>query len=320
MPTVDGVLLTLPDPVPLATLLVLAVVALLPTLAAQGFRHHFRASDLDLAPPSAASGWSGGPGSRVAWADLGREGRRLLARQPGAPGALRLSVGLDSAPTLEGRVALLLAEVERTDALARGTVAVAVPTGSGWVNPLALEALERATAGDVATLVLPYAAEPSWLSVAAHPGAHARSAEALLGALGERLRVASPGSRPWLVVLGESLGANGLRSALERLPGVADDVAAGLLVGGIGSARWEPRGRVRLVRHDNDPVVRLSLHDGVVALVATLRALPGAGRAPEGHGHHYGRELDVAWRAALPRRVPAGPVASPTRPDRLRVG
>lgn len=317
MPTVEQVLLTTVGLVglpPLTVALVAcAVVAMaLPALAARGFRRHFRTSDLELAPPSAASGWSGGPGSHVAWTDLGREGRRLLARAPGAPGALRLYVGLESAPTPAARVGLLIAEAERTIALTRGTVVVAVPTGSGWVNPVALEAVERATGGDVATLVLPYAAEPSWLSVAAHPGAHVRSAEALLRALAAHLGAVPPAQRPRLVVLGESLGANGLRAALERVPHVADDVAGGLLVGGIGSAHWAPPGRVRLVRHDDDPVVRLSLRDGVRALARTVRALPGAGSAPEGRGHHCGRELDVAWRAALPR------AASARRPSALR--
>ena len=285
----------------------LAVLVLAPTAAARAFRRMLRLAEVHLTPPPAWSGWSGAAGSLVRWADLGREGRRLLTRAPVAEGALRVVVGLESARRLDDRVALALAEAERVGAFTRGTVCVATPTGSGWLNPAAVEALELATGGDVATLTVPYAAAPSWLAALAHPGAHRRSSVALLAAVHGRWERLPRESRPRLVVLGESLGANGMADALRRLPHVRADVAGGLLVGGVRSASWEAPGRVALVRHDDDPVVTLGLR--------TVHRLPGAGQAPEGHGHHYGAELGAAWREDLGAlaRPPAG--CPPGRPS-----
>lgn len=262
---------------------------LAPVVGARAFRRMLRRADLDLLPPPPASGWSGSAGSLVRWADVGREGRRLLARAPVAAGAVRVFVGVESARLLRTRVRLAVAEAERVGAFTRSTVCVAVPTGSGWLNPAAVEGLEQVTRGDVATISVQYAAAPSWLTTMAHPGAHRRTANALLRAVHGRWSRINPGDRPRLVVLGESLGANGVADALRRMPLVTADVDGGLLVGGIGSARWEPIGRVTFVGHDDDPVVHLGLR--------TLPRLPAAGSAPEGSGHHYGRELEEAWRA-----------------------
>ena len=277
----------------------LVVLLLAPATAARAYRRVLRTAELDLTAPPAWSGWSGAAGSLVRWADLGREGRRLLTRAPVAPGALRVVVGLESARRLDDRVALALAEADRVGAFTRGTVCVAAPTGSGWVNPAAVEGLEEATGGDVATITVPYAAAPSWLSALAHPGGHRRASVALLAAVHARCAQLPPQARPRLVVLGESLGANGMADALRRLPHVQADVGGGVLAGGVRSAWWEPIGRVTLVRHVDDPVVRLG--------VRTLHRLPGAGKAPEGRGHRYGAELGVAWRenlAGAPHRVP----------------
>lgn len=294
-----------------AALLVVCALLLGPAVGARLFRRALHRAERDLPRPPAASGWSGAPGSLVAWDDVGREGRRLLARAPGAAGAVRVFVGLESARRLRDRVALALAEAERAGAFARGTLCVAVPTGSGWVNPAAVEGLERATRGDVATVAVQYAAAPSWLTVLAHPRAHRRAAVALLAAVHARWAELDPATRPRLVVHGESLGANAMAAALRRLPHAAADVAGGLLVAGIGSATWSPPGRVGLVRHDDDPVTRLR----PLAPARVWRALPGAGRAPDGCGHRYGPELAAAWAANLgAEAAPAHPRPASVRP------
>lgn len=292
-------------------MVLLVVLVLLPPTAVRGFRRYLRRADLRLAPPSPSSGWSGSGTSHVRWEDVGREGRRLLAAPPARPGALRLYVGLDSARSAAERAAIAVAEAERSGAFTRGTLCVAVPTGSGWVSTVAVEGLEAATDGDVATLAVQYEAVPSWASLVTRPGAHRRTAGALLRAVHARWSALDPATRPRLVVLGESLGANALAAALRDQPYVARDVAGGLLVGGVGSAAWAPPWRVHLVRHDDDPVVHLTLTGlrrharragwgaALARLARVLRALPSAGSAPEGRGHHYGRELVGAWSHAL---------------------
>lgn len=292
-----------------AGLLAAGALLLAPRLGARAFRRALRLAERDLLPPPPASGWSGSAGSLVAWDDVGREGRRLLTRAPGAAGAVRVFVGLESARGLDARVRLALAEAERAGAFGRGTLCVTVPTGSGWLNPAAVEGLERATGGDVATVAVQYAAAPSWLTALAHPGAHARAAEALLRAVHARWSALDPAVRPRLVVHGESLGANAMAAALRRVPEAAADVDGGLLVGGVGSASWSPPGRVGLVRHDDDPVTHLR----PLAPAWVWRALPGAGAVPEGTGHRYGRELEAAWAENLGTSSGAERPAGPQR-------
>ena len=132
---------------------------------------------------------SGGPGSLVPWAALGREGRRhaltfvrptpLIDRPEGAPDLsietvmgepakatpVQVYVGLDSAPTAAERVNLALAEMDRTGAFDRSLIMLVSPTGTGYVNYVAVAAAAYLTRGDVATVTLQYSKRPSPLSM-----------------------------------------------------------------------------------------------------------------------------------------------------------
>ena len=103
-------------------------------------------------------------------------------------------VGLDSAPTPSERVDLALAEMDRTDAWSRSMLMLISPTGTGYVNYVAIACAQYLTRGDVASVTLQYSKRPSPLSlgkvgqrqgaeppaVAAHP--RARPADAAGGA------------------------------------------------------------------------------------------------------------------------------------------
>ena len=65
---------------------------------------------------------------------------------------IRVYVGLGSADTEEGRVALVLDELERTGAFERSWMLVDSPTGTGYVNYAAVNALELLARGDCATV------------------------------------------------------------------------------------------------------------------------------------------------------------------------
>jgi hypothetical protein len=249
---------------------------------------------------------------------LGREGLQFLADGPdarkiaaviGGPALdpLRVYVGTGSVATVPTRVELAVAELERTGGFARSAVLVIVPTGSGWVNPAAVASLEYLTGGDMATVVIQYAARPSWQECLKGSAEAEHSATALVGAL--RARLAANGShRPRLVVYGESLGAMG------ALPAVATADAA--LLGGVPGGAWDPAAgprhtpTARTVLHADDPVgwwsprLLVQRPEGwsgpwwpIVSFWQVTGSLLGAMTAPPGHGHRYGGELVDAWRS-----------------------
>ena len=120
---------------------------------------------------------SGGSVSAVPFASLSREGRRhVLTRTRAqriervmgniaAAEPIRVYVGLESAPTIEQRVALALQEVDRLGALDRSVLLLVSPTGTGYVNYAAVEAVEYLALGDVATVTMQYSLRPSFLSL-----------------------------------------------------------------------------------------------------------------------------------------------------------
>ena len=173
---------------------------------------------------------SGGPGSLVPWTSLGREGRRHAlayvrpAPVPDAPaGTLDLSietvmgqparaepvqvyVGLDSAKTARDRVELALAELDRTGAFDRSVLMLVSPTGTGYVNYVAIAAAQYLALGDIATVTLQYSKRPSPLSLGMVKAAREQNRLLWLRILQEVRRRPEP--RPRVVLFGESLGAH----------------------------------------------------------------------------------------------------------------
>lgn len=268
---------------------------------------------------------SGGAGSLVSWGSLGVQGqafvrsgpdREQIERVTGRPALepVRAYVGLRSARGTGQQIPLAVAELERDGALARSTILVVVPTGSGWVDPAAVAALEYLSAGNVATVAVQYAERPSWLEYVLGRGRATGSASALVSALHRRLDPIPVPHRPQLLVYGESLGAIGARSA-------ATLAEHSLLVGppgGAGSAPTQPRTTALL--HADDPIgwwsPRLLIRRPagwlgpwlpVVSFWQVTGNLVTALDAPAGHGHHYGAELVDAWRTTIGAALPALP-------------
>jgi len=160
---------------------------------------------------------TGSPASRIPWSDQSRESSRWLAtvlrpdaitevmgepaRQP-----IRVYASLDCATTPEERAALLLAEIDRTDALSRSVFALFSPTGSGYVNYVACETLEYLTRGDCASAAIQYSVLPSALSLTKVPYATAQTRMVVNGVV-ERLMAIPDKKRPKFVMFGESLGS-----------------------------------------------------------------------------------------------------------------
>ena len=125
---------------------------------------------------------------------------------------MRAFAGLASAPTEDARVDLVMEDLERLGAFERSVLCVASPTGSGYVNYVAVETLEYLTRGDCATVALQYSLRPSFLSLDRVAMGREQN-RALFHALSWRLRAMPEDRRPRLVGFGESLGAHTIQDA-----------------------------------------------------------------------------------------------------------
>ncbi len=168
---------------------------------------------------------TGSAESLIAWRDLGRQGRRFVGSGPGrdditgftgqpAMEPLRVYVGLNSAETIEQRAALALAELKRVGGFERSRLVIVTPTGTGWVDPGAINSLEYLHHGDVASVAVQYSYLPSWLTLLAQPDYGADTAKALFRAVYDYWLELPERTRPSLYLHGLSLGAlNSERSA-----------------------------------------------------------------------------------------------------------
>jgi uncharacterized membrane protein len=103
-------------------------------------------------------------------------------------------------------VELALAEMERTGAFDRSLLVLVSPTGLGYVNYVAMAAVQYLTLGDVASVTVQYSNLPSPLSLGRVDEAREQN-QLLWRRVVERLRH-RPGPRPRVVLFGESLGAH----------------------------------------------------------------------------------------------------------------
>lgn len=261
---------------------------------------------------------SGSPYSAVPWDSLGIQGRRFVA--DGSADAVRVYVGLDSAPTLDDRVALALRDLHRTGGLARRHLVLAVPTGSGWLDATATRGLETRFGGDVAVVALQYSAAPSWVTFVTGRERAADSARALFTALEREL--AQLPDPPRLYVYGQSLGAWGGSAVFADAAEQQRRTCAVLWAGPPAGAVHRPGATVLANR--SDPVVhwspRLLWHapdltgtrpdapvpewQPVLSFLQTAADLLGALDAPAGHGHRYGADQGTAMGGCAPHLAP----------------
>ena len=232
---------------------------------------------------------SGGPASAVPWPSLSREGVRFvnlaLSRQEiadvtGVPieevkAPVRAFAGLASGQTVDIRVDLVMEDLARLGAFERSVLCVASPTGSGYVNYVAVETLEYLTRGDCATVALQYSLRPSFLSLDRVAMGREQN-RALLHALEWRLQGLPEGRRPRLVGFGESLGAHTMQDAFlhegaSGLRRVGMDRA--LFLGTPAGSKWAKQWRTDPERTDPDgEVAEVASHAEWIALTAGERA------------------------------------------------
>jgi uncharacterized membrane protein len=173
--------------------------------------------DDDLTPPDAQLG-VGGEASLIDWNDLGRQGRAFVAQGPsaaalqdffGEPVAtpLRVYVGLNSADTPEERAEMALRELIRVGGFDRPVLLLVMPTGTGWVDPAALDTVEFLHRGNIATVAAQYSYLNSPLALLTQAAYGAEMARALFNRIYGHWRTLPPDRRPRLYLHGLSLGS-----------------------------------------------------------------------------------------------------------------
>lgn len=176
---------------------------------------------------------AGSAASLVAWADLGRAGREFVASGPTAEDLrqfrggdtlepIRVYVGLNAAETVEARAALALAELQRTGAFERAVLVIVMPTGTGWVDPAAMDTLEYLHGGDVASVAVQYSYLTSWLSLLVEPDYGTQTAQALFSAVYNYWHALPEAERPRLYLHGLSLGSLASESSVELFEILSD--------------------------------------------------------------------------------------------------
>ena len=161
---------------------------------------------------------SGSAESLIEWQDLGHAGRVFVSSGPtaqdvatlhgeGTPTPIRVYVGLNAAATPEARARLALRELERVRAFERHVLLLVTPTGTGWVDPAALDTVEYLHRGDIASVAMQYSYLPSLLALPTEGAYGAENARALFQTIYGYWTGLPKDTRPELYLYGVSLGA-----------------------------------------------------------------------------------------------------------------
>ncbi len=244
----------------------------------------------------AGPGKTGSTASLVRWKELGRTGRRFVASGPtaaeistlsGRPARdpVRVYVGLRGADTPRGRARLALDELKRQGGFERSSLIVITPTGTGWIDPAAMDSVEYLLDGDVASVATQYSYLNSPLSLLFQPEYGAEAARALFAEIYGYWVTLPRNTRPKLYLHGLSLGAlNSARSA-ELFETIGDPIAGAVWSGppfasriwrsitenrNQGSPAWLPQfrdGRFVRFMNQNGPTVSADAPWGPMRIV-----------------------------------------------------
>ncbi|UOM33943.1 alpha/beta-hydrolase family protein [Acuticoccus sp. I52.16.1] len=185
---------------------------------------------------------TGSTQSLVPWTTLGRDGRRFvdgITRQSdieafwGGPATQprRVYVGLGSGDDAEERATLALEELKRVGGFERDVLLLALPTGTGFMDPGAIATLEYLHKGDVATVAAQYSYMQSPFALIFEPDAGAEAGTALMRIVYDYWTDLPHDARPKLYLYGLSLGALSSERSLRLRDVIGDPVQGALWVG-----------------------------------------------------------------------------------------
>lgn len=201
---------------------------------------------------------SGSGDSLISWERLGAQGRRFVSGghsaeqiseiHGGKPAKkpIRIYAGLNSAEDIGDRAALVLEEMKRVGAFDRSILIVATPTGTGWIDPAAVDPLEIMHRGDTAIVGMQYSYLMSPLALYVEPDLAPESAEALVNIVHDHWSKLPAETRPKLFLQGLSLGSYGSENALSPLNMIDNPVNGALWSGPtFGNPIWQDLTRNR---------------------------------------------------------------------------
>jgi uncharacterized membrane protein len=191
---------------------------------------------------TASAARSGGPGSLVDWDTLGRKGRTFVATGPTvdeleayhereAREPIRVYAGLRSATTPSRRADLVLEELKRAGGFDRQVLVVATTTGTGYLEPNAMDSLEYIHNGDTAIAGVQYSYLPSWISLLADQDEVRQTSRAVFATVHAYWSTLPEDDRPRLYLYGLSLGSYGVETILTSVNIINEPIDGALMVG-----------------------------------------------------------------------------------------
>ena len=234
---------------------------------------------------------SGSVGSLIAWHDIGRNGKYFVADGPTkeeialvigreSMQPIRVYAGFDTGETLEARAQIALAELKRVNGFNRSILVIATSTGTGWLDPSAVNSVEFIHAGDIATVTLQYSYLPCWLTLMVEPELAQHAAEALFKAVYGYWTTLPHNNRPELYLHGLSLGALGSEGSSDLITMIADPIRGALWSGPPFLSRlW---GAVTRNRNPESPQWRPVFRDSAAIRFMTQDGFPDLAEAEWG--------------------------------------
>ncbi len=225
---------------------------------------------------------SGSPESLVTWQELGKQGRRFAGSGPSqsdiqsiwpdARQPIRAYAGLESGETHEQRAQVVLQELIRTDAFERSKLLIATTTGTGYLDPNAVNTFEYVNQGDTAIAGMQYSYLPSWLALLSDTETAKDAGVALFNEIHTYWQDLEESDRPELYLYGLSLGAYGSQASISRVELLNDPVDGALWAGPpFVSEFWnritmdrDPGSPAWLPEYQNGRVIRFT--DGITGL------------------------------------------------------
>ena len=137
---------------------------------------------------------------------------------------LRVYAGLGSAETPEERAKLAFLELKRIGGFERSVLVVGTPTGTGWLDPGAVDTLEFLHGGDTAIVSMQYSYLASFLAIMVEPDRSRDAATALFDEIYGHWKTLTKDQRPKLYLHGLSLGSLGSEACIDLIPLFEDPI------------------------------------------------------------------------------------------------